>query len=328
MRIAGFVDLQVNGYAGIDLNDPGTSLRDVLEMAEILGQKGTAGFLATIITNSADVMEVCVSTVARAMKEQPSPGRVLGIHLEGPFISAGYGYRGVHPAEHVRGPDLEWFRRVQVIAEGNVRLITLAPEYSNAVEFIRAVAGEVVVSVGHSDCSYGELRAASASGLSMGTHVGNGCRQTIDRHQNPIVNILACTELTLSFIADGFHLPEAFIRTLIASRSPEKLIVVSDSTSMAGVAPGRYTWCCKEVVLRPDGRLHLADDENLLAGSSCNMMQCMNRLASLDVLSEEALWSVGHTNPLRVLGRSGDQLAPCGKGIRYEAEKKRFEPCT
>ena len=325
MRIPGFVDLQVNGYGGIDLNDPATESRDVLEMAEMLGQRGTAGFLATIITNTAEVMERCVATVARAMKEQPSPGRILGIHLEGPFISSAYGYRGIHPEKQVRPPDLAWFQRIQRISEGNVRMVTLAPELPGALGFIRAVAGEVIVSAGHTNCSYGHARRAMDEGLTMATHLGNGCRQTIDRHNNPIVNLLACPDLILSFISDGFHLPEAFIRLIFTCRPVQKLIAVSDSSSLAGMDAGAYSWNGQDVVLREDGKLHLRADENVLAGSSYCLLQCMNYLASLNLLTEDELWQVGCLTALRVLGLRPQRLERPGQSLRYDSESRTFE---
>ena len=324
MKIPGFVDLQVNGYAGIDLSNPDTTANEELEMAQQLAAQGTAGFLATIVTAPPEVMEHCVATVAEAIRRQEGPRRILGIHLEGPFISPEYGYRGAHQQANVREPDLAWFEHLQTVSEGSIRMVTLAPESRGARHFIRAVAGEVIVSAGHTNCSYDTVVRAAREGLSMVTHIGNGCPPTIHRHHNPIMNSLACQDLSLSFIADGFHLPEPFIRLLFACRPVNKLLAVSDSTSLAGLGPGEYVSGGRSVVLRKDGRLSLASDDCLLAGSSFTLYRCMNFLASLEILTESDLWQIAYFNPLKLLGLEQEDLGEGAGGVQYDRPYKRF----
>lgn len=325
MNIPGFIDLQVNGYAGIDFHDPETTVDDILKAADILANKGTAGFLPTVTTNDRKLIEQCVATITKAIKKQGEDGNILGIHLEGPFISPEYGYRGAHPEHAVIPLDIEWFQKLKKISEGHLRIVTLSPEQENAVEFIRTVTPEVVVSVGHSNCSFEDVTKAVDAGLSMATHIGNGCRQTIDRHNNPIINILGYPEISLSFIPDGFHLPEAFIRTIINCRPIDKLIVVSDSVMRAGMEPGEYENSSGiKVVLRNDGRLCLAADPQVMAGSSFNIMQCMNHLASLDILDEAMLWQVGFYNPLRILGLDPDEFGKWANNLSYDSESMQF----
>jgi len=325
MNIPGFIDLQVNGYAGIDFHDPDTSVDDILIAAEILAEKGTGGFLATVTTNSRESIEQCISTITKAIKKQGRNGNILGIHLEGPFISPEYGYRGAHPEWAVIPPDIEWFNKLITISEGHLRILTLAPEHKNAIEFIRTITPEVIVSVGHSNCSFEEIKNSVNAGLKMATHIGNGCRQTIDRHNNIIFNLLGCPDIWLSFITDGFHLPEAFIRMIITSRSIEKLIVVSDSFQHAGMEPGEYESASgTKVVLGKDGRLCLASDPEVMAGSSFNMMQCMNHLARLDIIDESALWQVGFFNPLRILGLDSSEIENRGNNLSYDSDARQF----
>jgi N-acetylglucosamine-6-phosphate deacetylase len=322
----GFIDLQVNGYAGIDFSDPRTSVDQILEAGEILRKRGTAGFLATITTHPREIMEACVQTIAKAIKKQGGRFPVLGIHVEGPFISPEHGYLGAHPAEFTSPPDVQWFGKLQRLAEGNLRMVTLAPERENAIDFIRIVAPDVIVSAGHMNCSFSQLRQAVIAGLTMATHIGNGCRQTIDRHDNPVVNLLACPEVTLCFIPDGIHLPEAFIRMVTNSRPIEKLVAVSDSVKFAGMAPGRYTTSSGvEILLSPEGRLSLASHSEIMAGSSSNMFECMNHLSSLQILSEEELWQVGYFNPLRILGVPPADLSKGRDKIGYDAGSRLFE---
>jgi N-acetylglucosamine-6-phosphate deacetylase len=325
LAIPGFIDIQVNGYAGVDFSDPETTPDQVLEVAEDLARMGTIGFLATITTRPREVMETCVATVASAIEREGKRGHILGIHLEGPFISPEHGFRGVHPADAVSPPDLDWFTKLQKLSGGNVRLVTLAPEHETAAQFIEVVARGVVVSAGHTNCSFAQLRKAINAGLTIATHIGNGCRQTLDRHDNPVINLLACSEITLSFISDGIHLPEAFIRALVNSRPPQKLVVVSDSVKFAGLTPGRYTTSSgAEVILSDDGRLCLASEPDIMAGSSATMFKCMNHLASLRVLSEADLWQVGFSNQLRLLGISNERFANRLGNLEYDPVVQRF----
>jgi N-acetylglucosamine-6-phosphate deacetylase len=326
MIIPGFIDLQVNGYAGIDFHDPETSVEDILKAAEILAEKGTAGFLATVTTNHRESIEQCISTITKAIKKQDRKGNILGIHLEGPFISPEYGYRGAHPEWAVISPDIKWFNKLKTISEGHLHIVTLAPEHQNAFEFIRAIAPGVIVSVGHSNCSFEEITNSVKAGLKMATHIGNGCRQTIDRHNNIIFNILGCPEISLSLITDGFHLPEAFIKMVINCRPIEKLIVVSDSFQHAGMEPGEYESASgMKVVLCKDGRLCLASDPEVMAGSSFNMMQCMNHLARLDILDESALWQVGFFTPLQILGLDPGEIGKRGNKLSYDPDAMQFQ---
>jgi len=325
MNIPGFIDLQVNGYSGINFNDPEISVEEILEAAEILQNKGTAGFLPTITTNEYKTIEMCVANVNKAIIKQGNGGNILGIHLEGPFISSQYGYRGAHPESAVIPPDIDWFKKLQKISEGRIKIVTLAPEYKNAVDFIKSVGSDIIVSVGHSNCTFEEIKKSVAAGLRMATHIGNGCLQKIDRHNNPIFNILACPELSISFIPDGFHLPEAFIRMIVNCRRIDQLIVVSDSVMHAGMEPGEYKNTSGiEVVLRNDGRLCLAADPEIMAGSSFNMMQCMNHLASLGIVDESTLWQVGFFNPLRILSLNPEKFKERAKNLRYNPESVKF----
>lgn len=325
MRAPGFIDLQVNGYCGIDFSDPETCVDDILESAEMLWQSGAAGFLATIITSPKPKIEHCVETIRTAINKQGRHGNLLGIHLEGPFISSEYGYRGMHPEESIYPPDLDWFSKLQKIGGGSIRLITLAPEQTKTIEFIQSVTPEVTVSVGHSNSSYKTIKKAVDAGLTMATHIGNGCRQMIDRHNNPIFNILAFPEILLSFIPDGFHLPESFIKVLINSRPIEKLIVVSDSMKYAGMDPGEYeNDSGVKISLGEDGGLCLVSDPNILAGSSFNMLQCMNHLAALNILDEDSLWAIGFFNPLRVLGLDSKEFAKRGNMLSYDVQIRWF----
>jgi N-acetylglucosamine-6-phosphate deacetylase len=326
MQIPGFVDLQVNGYAGVDFLVPETTVDDILRAAETLRQRGTAGFLLTVTTNSRANIETNVRHAREAMDRQGPDGPILGIHLEGPFISPEYGYRGAHMEKYIQPPDIDWFRRLQDAAGGAVRLVTLAPELPGALEFIRAVTPQVAVATGHANPGYDQLRHAVDAGLTLVTHFGNGVRPDIPRHDNVLVSTLACPELDICFIADGHHLPEPFLRMLIARVPLDRLAVVSDTVMYAGLQPGLYSREDTEIRLRPDGRLCLANDERLLYGSSANMLECINHLASLDLLTPEQMLQVGLLNPLRMLGIPTEPFLARRPTVRYDEQSRRWRP--
>jgi len=321
----GFIDIQVNGYAGIDYCDPDTSVDRIIESTEILTACGTAGLLATVITNERAALEQCVANIVNAKKRQGADSPILGIHVEGPFISPEDGYRGAHPVTAIGDPDLEQFRRLCEIGEGEVRLVTLAPELKGAADFVRAVAPDVLVAAGHTNADFATLRASVDAGLSLFTHIGNGCRQMIDRHDNIIMNAFGIENLRLCFIADGFHLPEAFLRALFLCRPPEGLIAVSDSVAFAGLPPGTYELIGREVVVTESGRVHLASDVNVMAGSSANLAACANNLARMDIATPETIRQVAFENPLRLLGLDPATYRKGQGGVTYNPETREFE---
>ena len=324
VSLPGFVDLQVNGYDGVDFTSPDVSAEDVLRCAARLRELGTAGFLATIVTAPPADIENSMKAVSEAMRQQGPDGNILGIHLEGPFISPEQGYRGAHREKCIREADLLWFRKLQDLAQGCIRIVTVAPETPRIPAFIEAVRDKVLVACGHTNTDYASLRAAVNAGLSLVTHFGNGCRHLIDRHRNPLVNMLACSELTLGFISDGHHLPEPFLRMLANCVPVERLFVVSDSVHFGGLAPGVYDSGFGPVRVDENGRLCLASDANVLAGSAATMMECMNHLASLRIYDESDLLKIGFETPLRLLGLDAEAFAKREGHMAFDTAAQLF----
>lgn len=266
----GFFDIQVNGYQGKDFTSPELLTEDVFAVAESLWAFGVTRFLPTVITQSRAVLIHCLRTIAQAVNEYPIlKQRIPGIHLEGPYISPQDGPRGAHLLEHVRPPDWDEFWELQEAATGLIRLITLSPEYPESIAFIdKAVQIGVMVAIGHTAAEPRQIREAAAAGARLSTHLGNGCHLMLPRHPNYLWEQLAEERLFASLICDGYHLPPAFIKTAMRAKSPERCVLASDLSAMAGMPPGRYSTSLCDLEILSDGRLVVAGQRKLLAGAS------------------------------------------------------------
>ncbi|MBI2438875.1 MAG: N-acetylglucosamine-6-phosphate deacetylase [Lentisphaerae bacterium] len=303
MKHFGFIDLQVNGFKGIDFSAPDLSLEQVRIATRELVKVGTVAYCPTVLTGALDNINHSLSILAAAMRDPELKPHLLGIHLEGPFISPQEGARGAHPPEYIIKPDIDTFQRFQEWAEEKIVLLTLAPEVPGAMVLIRyASRTGPMVALGHHLAEDSVLAEAVEDGAGVCTHLGNGLPNLINRHQNPLWWQLACDELQATFITDGHHLPADFIKVALRCKTVSRFIVVSDATHLAGLPPGNYDFHGQQTTLAPNGRIGFKDTP-YLAGSSATMLDCMNSLAALKVLSEAELRQVGFTNPLRVLGR-------------------------
>jgi N-acetylglucosamine-6-phosphate deacetylase len=304
----GLIDLQVNGYKGMDVNAPLFDTRDIRRLTASLWETGVTTFYPTVITNSEEVITRSLRILARACREDVMVDTsVGGIHLEGPFVSPEDGPRGAHDRKWVRPPDWEAFCRWQEAAEGRIRLITLSPEWPDSSRFIeRCVTSGVKVAIGHTAATPEQIREAVAAGATWSTHWGNGAHVMLPRHPNYLWEQLAADELWTSFIADGHHLPDAVIRVILRVKG-EKAVLVSDVVALGGMPPGQYqTPVGGEVVLAPDNRLHLAHDERLLAGSACPLIDAVSRLVVKGLAPLETAWSMASVSPARYMGWSVD----------------------
>ena len=298
----GFVDLQINGFAGINFSHPGLSIEDVRRAVSLLAARGTVAFCPTIVTAALDVYEQNLPVLAHAMADPALRPHILGIHLEGPFISPLDGPRGAHPKQHVRTPDPALLTHWHELANGHIRLLTLAPELDGALPLIHtAVQLGITVSIGHSAANDSQLQAAVDAGARASTHLGNAASPAPKPRLSSIFFHLACDRLMTMCITDGHHLPRPFMITAVRMTAPHRLIVVSDAAPVAGLPPGSYDFLGKRVHLVPSSRIvcpHTAS----LAGSAATMLDCINTLASLNLLDEPALWRAGFFNPLSLIG--------------------------
>lgn len=309
LRLApGFLDLQINGYGGVDFNDCDITTEKIADVTCALWRTGVTYFCPTVITESAEHISQCLTHLLRAAEESPEFARAFaGIHLEGPFISPEDGPRGAHPRQHVCPPDWEQFRRWQDAARGRIRIVTLSPEWPESIEFIeRAAASDVLVAIGHTAASPAQIADAVRAGAKLSTHLGNGSHAKIDRHPNYIWEQLANDDLWASFIVDGHHLPPSVVKCFLRGKGMARSILVTDAIAAAGCAPGKYRLGNVEVEVTGARRVCLPGTP-YLAGSALEMHDAVGKtVAYSDATLDDAL-RMASSNPAELLGLAGQR---------------------
>lgn len=270
----GFVDIQVNGYQGVDYSGDNLTLEQLPDMIKVLARTGTLRHMPTIITGSFERTRDNLVTIRKAVESDPAiKAAIAGIHLEGPYISGVDGARGAHDLKYVRDPDKDELRRWQEAAGGLIRLVTLAPEREGAIPFIRSAVGMgISAAIGHSLATEEQIKQAVEAGASLSTHLGNGSPALLPRLKNHIWAQLADDTLYASIIADGFHVPKSTLKVFTRAKGFDKLILISDVGPMGGLVPGRYKWGDTDVDVFPDGHLGLSRTE-YLAGAG-HLLDC------------------------------------------------------
>jgi N-acetylglucosamine-6-phosphate deacetylase len=297
--IPGFVDVHVHGAGGHDVMEADeTALRIITGK---LAAFGTTSLLATTITASAD--ETCRSVeeiskyIARQYQTTDVRGEILGIHFEGPFLSRER--RGVHPQEWLQLPSAEVLQRFLQAASGNARILTIAPELLGAMPCIDAARSlGMVVSIGHTDATYEQARAAVAHGAHHATHVYNAMRPFTHRDPGVIGAVLTTPEVTAELIADGVHVDEIAMKVLLQAKGAERVILISDGTSATGMPDGKYMLGGLEVTVS-GGVCRSA--EGRLAGSTLTLDRALRNIVNLGVPLADAVRMLT-LNPATLLG--------------------------
>ncbi len=300
----GLVDLQVNGYNGIDLNHNLLTNTCLERLVQNLWSLGITSFLPTIITNSPSRIRELLGGINEALEsaDKRIASMVAGIHLEGPFISPEEGPRGAHDSRWVMEPDLDLLDSWQQDSGSRLRIITFSPEWEGSDDLVRwCVKHGIIASIGHTAATSEQIRKAIQAGASLSTHLGNGSHLLLPRHPNYIWEQLSSDELTACVIADGYHLSDNLIKVFYRAKAG-RLLLVSDSVGLAGMPPGTYhTAIGGEVVLSQEGRLSLAKDDRILAGSAMSLKQGIEHLNALHFCSWHEVWDMASIMPASVL---------------------------
>lgn len=305
---AGLIDLQVNGYAGIDLNSGKVTPKQVLALCEKMVEVGVTTWLPTLITASESAITAALEAIAEARDSYPLVfSMVPAVHVEGPSISAENGPRGAHPLDHVRSPSVQEFFRWQKACNGLVGLVTLAPEHAGAVDYIRALtAHDVHVALGHTAASPEDIHRAVEAGAALSTHLGNGAAAMLPRHPNFIWAQLADDRLSASLIADGWHLPADTFKAMLRAKGLERSILVSDSVALAGMPPGIYQQAVGGAVeVTVEGRIGMAGTP-YLAGAGLPLSANVAIAMDMAELTLEQALRLATKNPGRFVGGRGN----------------------
>ena len=300
----GLIDLQVNGYAGHDVNADDVDVETLADLTHALWAQGVTTYLPTVITASEEKITHVLAVIAAARRSDPLLAHsIAGIHVEGPSLAADDGPRGAHDARRLRDPDIAELERWQRAADGLVRIVTLAPERAGAAEYIAAATARGVrISLGHCTPAPEQVRSAVEAGATLSTHLGNGTHAQLPRHPNHLWSQLAEDRLTAMLITDGHHLPAETLTVMIRAKTPGRCVLTSDSAALAGSAPGLYsTPVGGSVEVRDDGSLRLPGMD-LLAGSGSSLRDCLDWALQHLPVEPEDLLSMATITPARLLG--------------------------
>ncbi len=311
----GFIDLQVNGFAGVDYCDPNASHELISQSLRAQFSTGVTRIFPTVITGTPENMLGALSNLAKAREVLAEGPAMEGFHVEGPHISPEDGPRGAHPQHCVRPPDFNEYLRWQEAAGGLVRLTTVSPEWPEACAYIERVVQEgVMVSIGHTKASAEQIKDAVSAGATMSTHLGNGAHAVLRRHPNYIWDQMAEDRLTASFIVDGIHLDSAFLKVAMRAKGIGHSVLITDAVMPAGCAPGRYKLGEVDVELHADGSVRLVDGDRL-AGSALMMDRAVSNIMHLAGVSLREAVTMATINPARA-GRIANRLRGLKPGER------------
>jgi N-acetylglucosamine-6-phosphate deacetylase len=296
----GLIDNQVNGYAGIDFSGDDLTAEGIRKATEAILQSGVTTFMPTLITNSRENLLKNFRLFDEACSDKLVGSCVPGFHLEGPFISPFDGFRGCHPAEHVRKPSWKEFSEYMEASGNRIIQVTIAPETEGAMEFIKACTAEgIIVAIGHSNATSEEISMAVDNGARLSTHLGNGCANMIHRHNNPIWPQLANEKLAATLIADGNHLLPEELKVFLRAKGIDNIILTSDVIYLAGTAPGKYTFSGMEVELKENGML-LNIEQNCLAGASFPLARGIGNMMKFTGVSLHEAFMMASENVARI----------------------------
>jgi len=294
--VPGFVDIHVHGGAGEDVMDASEGGLDRLSL--FLAAGGVTSFLATTYTDSQDRTLKAVREIGEAAKRGTRGARLLGLHMEGPYISTGRS--GAQNRAHIRLPALDELGQASLEAGGSLRMVTLAPEVDGALEAVRWLASRgIVPAAGHTDATYDEARAGIEAGIRHASHLFNGMRSLHHREPGLVGAALDDERVTVELIADYYHIHPAVLRIVTRLKGAGRTALVSDSIAAAGLPDGDYSLGGMKVAVR-HGKSLL--ESGTLAGSTIRLCDAVrNMVEKADVPLREAV-EMASTTPARVAG--------------------------
>ncbi len=303
----GLIDNQVNGFAGISFCFFGGELtkEGIVKVTKALWEKGVTSYLPTLTSNGQEVLLKNFTILSSSKSDENLLGSITGYHLEGPYISPDDGYRGAQPLKYIRKPNWNEFKELYEASGRNILTVTISPEQDGAMEFVRKCTEMgITVALGHHNASRAIIDQAVLNGAKIVTHLGNGCANMINRHDNPLWPQLANDGLMASIICDGFHLRDEQIAVFYKMKGPEKTIVTSDVTSYATLPPGEYKNEEGEIIeLTKEGLLRYPA-QNVLYGSAISINRGVIKIMEVTGCTLADAIRMASTNPAKLYGLS------------------------
>lgn len=312
----GLVDIQVNGFAGVDFNADGLTAEALDKALAAMLATGVTRCLPTLITAEPDRLRARLLAIDAAIAESRlGPWMVEGLHIEGPFLSPEDGYAGCHPKDAMRPPSVTTYDALTAELRAPVRIVTVAPERDGAIALIEALCARGIrVAIGHTKATRAEVERAAAAGARLSTHLGNGIGHQLAKNENPLFAQLGEDRLAASFIADGIHIPPYMLQSYIRAKQPERTVLVTDATAGAAAAPGRYTLGDLAIERGADGVVR-EPGAPYLAGSSATLDGCLRNVMQWFGYEFATVFAMTRIHPLAVLGRP---TAPaCGDAAEF-----------
>ena len=323
----GFIDIQVNGFAGVDFNHPNFRGDDLIGVCRNLLSTGVTRFCPTLITANHRQLARNIKEIWRTCEKHPLVRKmVLGIHLEGPYINPEDGPRGAHPQAQVARPDWDEFERLLVMGKGWVRMVTVAPEMPGGLAFIqKASQSGLVVGIGHCNPEPDIVDQAVGAGARISTHLGNGTHQMLDRHQNYLQKQLAHDGLMASIICDGTHLPDYFVKNVVRAKEKSRVVLITDATAASHAPAGRYSLGDLEIEADDDGVLRLAGTP-YLTGSTLTMDRAIANCAAFAGITLASTIKLATENPAGLFDGISGKLETGQRAdlVLFRAKRKKI----
>ncbi len=297
--IPGLLDLHFHGCVGEDFSD---ATPDGLQaMADYELSRGVTYICPAGMTLPEEQLDKICRNAARHKRTATRGAELVCINLEGPFLSSAK--KGAQNEAFLHQPDSEMFDRLQKSAEGLIRLMTVAPEEPNAMEFIRHASQTITVSVGHTAADYDTARAAYEAGARQATHLYNGMPGLHHRNPGVIGAAFDCPEAMVELICDGVHIHQTVVRMTFRLFGRERVILISDSLRATGMPDGQYPFGGQEIEVHGN-RATLLGKPDTLAGSVTDLMGCVRQAVAFGIPLADAVRAAS-TNPARALGLDG-----------------------
>ncbi|WDR02700.1 hypothetical protein PSQ19_00175 [Devosia algicola] len=311
----GLFDLQVNGYAGVDFNDPDITPSRLDEALAAMRLSGVTQCLPTLITAEADALKERFRALDAAVAgSRLGAAMVPGYHLEGPFLNPEPGFAGCHPAQAMTDPSMVLLDELEGLVDRPILLVTLAPERAGAPAFIRALTARgKVAAVAHSAAGFADIAAGIEAGLTLSTHLGNGLPQQLPKLENPLLAQLGEPRLTACLIADGHHLSPGALGAMVRIKRPQNCILVTDAVLGAAASPGHYVFAGMAVERTEAGAMVQPGQPNL-AGSALCLDQAVRNIVDWSIASAETAIAMAAQHP-----RMAMEKALVSHGLRLDA---------